>query len=869
MSTDPHIQPPGLARKLFQWYCSDPLKEEIAGDLEERFLDHVETHGLHKARRNYWLNVFKFFRWHTLKRQRSKSYTHNNISMFKNYFKIALRSAIKQKAFSLINLSGLAVGLTSFMLILLYVQHQLSFDQFHEHKERVFRVHDGDVAITANAMAPTIQRAYEAEVEDIARLVFMGSQFFQVNGENYSEEVLFTDPGFFNVFTFPLLEGNAEKALSQPNSMVFSQSAALKHFGTVNILGELFEMEGRKYQVTGVMKDLPNNSRLQFEFVAGLKDLTWTHEETWSNRSYYTYLLLADGVNQADFFEKAEGTIAEAYGTPASSQGGVHIYFQQLNEIYLQKDWKLDYEPMKMGDISYVYIFTGIAGLILLIACVNYINLSTSRSLDRAREVGLRKVVGAIRGQLIWQFLSESFLFVFGAIILSIGIGYGVIPYFEQLSGAAIDATRLFETNFLLAMLGLGLIITFLAGFYPALMLSNFKPVEVLKGSFRRSGKGSRLRQVLVVFQFSISIFLLVATLVVYKQLNFIQNKKLGYDREQVLSFVMDETLKEKRDVLRTRLEANPNVSAVSFSSHVPVNIGSANGLHVGPTEDDWELIYFMHADKNLLELLDIELLTGEGLETRAALFKYDNDMAVKPTFIVNRATIAVFNWSPEEAIGKNIRISGIDAPIQGVVENFHYRSMQQRIEPFVILHDPDRFYQVVVKVSGQQVKETLSFIEDEVADMSPSLPLNMTFLDDRFNRLYRFETQLGEVFLTFAAIAILIACLGMLGLISFVAVNRAKEIGIRKVLGASIATIMALLSKDFLKLVGISLLLALPLGYYLMSGWLQDYAYSVTLSADLAVIAAVSALVITMVTISYQALKTAFINPARVLRND
>ena len=524
---------------------------------------------------------------------------------------------------------------------------------------------------------------------------------------------------------------------------------------------------------------------------------------------------------------------------------------------------------MNMGDITYVYVFTAIGALILLIACVNYVNLSTSRSLDRAREVGVRKVVGAVRGQLVGQFLSESFLFVFAAILLSLAISYGVMPSFEQLASVALDRTLIFETMFLLRMLGLGLVITFLAGFYPALMLSNFRPVEVIKGSFKRTGKGSRLRKVLVVFQFAISIFLVVATLVVYKQLNFIQNKKLGYDREHVLSFVMDDAIKQKRELVRSRLKANPNISSVSFSSHVPINIGSANGLHVGPTEDDWELIYFMHADKNLLELLDIHILAGEGLDTRANVFEYSDSLLVKPTYIVNEATIEIFNWTPEEAIGQTVRISGIDAPIQAVVEDFHFRSMQQRIEPFVILHNPERFWQVVVKVSGREMKETLAFIEEEVGELSPKLPLRMSFLDDRFDRLYQFESRLGEVFLTFAAIAISIACLGMFGLISFVAVNRAKEIGIRKVLGASISAIVLLLSRDFLKLVGIALLLALPLGYYFMADWLQDYAYAVSLNADLALIATSAALFITLATISYQAIKAAFTNPAQVLRND
>ena len=869
MKTPAQPKPPRIAERLFHWYCADPLKEEIAGDMEERFLDHLEIHGLSKARRYYWFNVIKFFRWHTLKERKAGRYTQNNISMFKNYFKIAFRAAVKQKAFSFINLSGLAVGLTSFMLILLYVQHQLSFDQFHEKKEQVFRVHNGEDAITPNAIGPYISRTFEDEIIDHTRLIFMGGQFFKIGEVKFSETVLFSDPSFFNLFTFPLLYGNPEKALSQPNSLVITQKVAMQHFGKLDVVGNTLEMEGDQYQITGVMKDLPANSRLQFDFLVPLQDLAMAREEKWNNWSYYTYVLVGDQVDMALLQEKTTEAVAEVAGTPANSSDGIKVYYQPMGEIYLQKDWKLDYEPMRMGDISYVYIFTGIAVLILLIACVNYVNLSTSRSLDRAREVGVRKVVGAVKRQLIAQFLSESFLFVFGAIVLSFGLCALVIPYFEQLSGAVIEPDKLWDLGFVANMIGLGLIVTLLAGFYPALMLSGFRPVEVLKGSFRKSNKGNVLRKVLVVLQFSISSFLVVATLVVNKQLNYIQSKKLGYDREHVLSFSMDGDLKANREVFRSKLLANPNISGVSYSSHVPINIGSANGLQTGPTEEEWELIYFMYNDKDMMDLLDMKLLAGTDFNVRAATFSYNDTRAEVPSFIVNEATLAYFNWTPEEAIGKKIRISGIESVIQGVVEDFHFKSMQQSIEPFVILYDENRFNQVLVKVSGQQMKETLDFIENEVAELAPGLPLDMTFMDDRFDRLYRFESQLGDVFLTFAAIAIAIACLGMFGLISFVAVNRAKEIGVRKVLGASITSIITLLSRDFLRLVSISLLLAVPLGYYLMSGWLQDYAYAISLSADLGIIAVVSALVITMLTISYQAIKAAFVNPAKVLRNE
>lgn len=869
MKNGRHIKPPALAQRLFYWYCSDPLKEEIAGDLEERFLDHLEREGLASARRKYWLNVMKFFRWHTLKRRGSKTHTQNNISMFKNYFKIAFRSALKHKAYTFINLTGLAVGLTSFIMILLYVQHQLSFDQFHQNKDRIFRVHDGVNAITANIVGPFIQRNFTDEVDEVVRTIYMGSQFFLVNEESFSHEVLYTDPGLFKVFSFPLIHGDSSRVLTDPNSMVVSQSAALKYFGKTDILGESFEMEGKQYRVAGVMADIPKNSSMNFEFAVPLYDLSWAKRETWSNRSYFTFLKLPQGVDADALAAKVVEKVNGQFGTPPAGENSASAYLQPLTDIYLQRNWKLDYENGRMGDITYVYIFSAVAGLILLIACVNYVNLATSRSLERAREVGIRKVVGAYRGQLIMQFLSESLLFVFGALVLSLGLSYGLLPYFEQLSGVVILPARLFELNFLLKLAGLGVLIAMLAGFYPALMLSMFKPVLVLKGSFKNSASGSRLRKVLVIFQFAISAFLLVATLVVNKQLNYIQNKKLGFDREHLLYFVIDSEVRKSREVLKDQLLANSYIDGVTFTSHIPVSIGSANGIQTGPEEEDWELIYFMYADKDAMEVMGMNLLEGRGLDELAVPFSELDSSGRKPSYILNEAAIALFNWSPEEAVGQNVKVSGLEAPVQGVVENFHFKSMQQEVEPFIILNNPDRYYYGTVKVSGENLAETIDFIGEKVKAIAPKIPFDYTFMDDRFDRMYRMESQLSDVFLTFAFIAIVIACLGMFGLISFMALNRAREFGIRKVLGASVSTIVLLLSRDFLKLVLISLLVALPLGYYFMSGWLQDYAYAVEIGPDVALLAVLFAFSVTMITIGYQALKTALLNPARVLRNE
>ena len=862
-------QPPKWALRFLKGYCAEPLFEEVAGDLEERFLDHCEQFGLKKARRKYWLNVMKFFRWHTLKPRRSNRYSQNNISMFKNYFKIAWRSALRHKAYSFINLSGLAVGLTSFILILLYVQHQNSFDQFHEKKDRIFRVHNGVNAITANIVAPYIKRNFEAEVNLTTRMLFMGSRFFKVDDASFAEGVVFTDPDFFNIFTFPLISGDPETVLKAPNGMVVSQKMALKHFGSTDILGKDFELDGTAYQVAGVMADFPENSVIQFDFAAPLSDIAWARQETWSNITYYSYVLLNEGVDAEQLASKIAQAVNGTFGIPPGSQEESKVILQPIEDIYLQKEGKLDYEPVSMGDITYVYIFSAIAALILLIACVNYVNLSTARSLERAREVGVRKVVGAYRNQLIIQFLSESFLFVFGALLISYALAQLLLPYFANLSGVTIDRLIFQDPGFLLTLAGLGLGLSLLAGFYPAVMLSMFKPVTVLKGSFKTSGKGSGLRKALVVFQFAISAFLLVATLVVNKQLNFIQDKTLGYDREHVLYFVSDPELRQSAEAFKASLLQNPQIKGVTFASQLPVSVPSAHSLQTGERDEDWELIYFMYADEDMMDVTGMKLLAGRDLRERAVPFIPGDTTGLVPSYIVNEATARLFNWTPEEAIGKILDLGGIKAPIQGIVEDFHFKSLQQKIEPFVIMDSPENYYYSMVKVDGRDLAATIDLIKRTTAEFSPALPFDYSFLDERFDRMYHFEMQLAQVFLTFASIAMVIACLGMFGLISFMALNRAKEFGIRKVLGASVSAIVVLMSRDFLKLVFIALLIAVPLAYYFMSGWLNDYVYRTAIGVDVGTLAVLFAVIITVLTIGYQALRAALVNPARSLRNE
>ncbi len=868
MSLTPDQKPPRLAQRLFNWYCDDPLQEEIAGDLEERFLDHCEKHGSRQARKKYWLNVFKFIRWHTLKRRNSKKYTQNNLAMVKNNFKVAFRSAKRHKAYSIINLSGLAVGLTSFILIVLYVQHQLSFDQFHEQKDKIYRVTNGEDAITPNIVGPFLKRNFEEEIRHSVRIIELGGQILKIDNQSFTTHAYFADPAFFDVFTFPLVRGNKEDILSKPKTLVITQKAAMKYYGTEDVIGETLIRDGEQHSIVGVAQDIPANSLIQFEFLFPFKAVRWAQRETWSNWSFQTFLRLEDGVDALAFEQKVGERVNVELDMPTESEES-GTYLQSLNDIYLQKRFKLNYELGRVGDIQYVYIFSVVAFLILLIACINYVNLATSRSLERAKEVGIRKVVGAHRSQLVGQFLGESFLFVFLSLVVSIAFSNWLVPYFNVLAGEELSTAHLFKTEFLLLLAGLGLIITLLAGIYPALVLSMFKPVTVLKGKFTHSGAGNRLRKFLVIVQFAISAFLVVATLVVKKQLNFIQDKNIGLDKEEVIFFTLDGDFKKNYESFKNTLMTNPNIKSVSMASNVPVSVGSAHGIQTGPTEDDYELIYFLSADKEFMDLMGMELLSGLSLTERAVPFNELDTAGLNPTYIINETAAKLFNWSAEEAVGQNVIIGGYEGPVQGVVKDFHFKSMQQRIEPFVILFNPQQSYTGYVKLETTELPETLKFIESNLVEAAPNLPFDYQFMDDYYARMYRFESRLSNVFLTFASIAIFIACLGMFGLISFIALNRAKEMGIRKVLGASFKSILILLSTDFLRLIAIALLVGLPAAYFFMGDWLSDYVYRVNIGADVAIMTVAFAVSITLLTIAYQAVKTAMVNPSKVLRSE
>lgn len=860
--------PPKLAERFLSFYCKEEFQEEILGDLFERFEYHVEQYGPAKAKRLYWLNVFKFIRAYRLRLFTNSQKSTNNMGMFTNHLKIAFRNAIRHKSFSFINIAGLMVGLTSFILISMYVQHQLSFDKFHENKDQIYRITDGEKAFVPSVVGALLDRSFEDEIVASARLIVLGSRTFQVKQETYIANVHYLEPAFFKMFTFPLLYGDKDQVFANPSSLVISEKEAIARYGQSDVVGETLTIFGRTYTITGVLAPFPKNSLIQMDYAAQLSDVPWTLDEQWTNDGFYTFLQLAPGVDIQQFEAKAASLI----NTELKSQIGEEpfpIMLQNFGDIYLQSEMRLQYELGKPGNIRYVYIFMSVAALILLIACVNYVNLATARVMHRAKEVGVRKVIGAQRKQLIYQFLSESFIFVFMALLLSFALVVVLLPYFNVLADQNFTISEITSSRLIIQLLGLSLVITLLAGSYPALMLSNFKPITVLKGRFSSSNSGNQLRKVLVVFQFSISAFLIVATLVVNGQLSFIQNKNIGFERDHVVRFIIDSwAIRDQLETFKTTLLTNPNIERVGFSHNTPVHVGSAHPMKIN-TMGDEEAIYCLYTDKDFMDVVGMNLLAGEDFNVKAIPFRQYDTTGIKPSYIINETAAKLLGWTPQEAIGQNITIAEVEAPVQGVIEDFHFMSMERKIEPFVLLYNPSRIFYGLAKISGNNVRETISFMETTLGEFNPGLPFDLQFLDDRFQQMYSFELQLKRVFITFASIAVLIACMGMFGLISFMAANRAKEIGIRKALGASIASMMVLISKDILSLICVSLLIGLPLSYYFMSEWLLDYQYRITIGWPLLAIAGLAAILVTLVTIGYQTIKTARINPSHVLRNE
>ncbi|HUZ58539.1 MAG TPA: ABC transporter permease [Hanamia sp.] len=800
--------------------------------------------------------------------------------MFKNYFKIALRNLRKNKAFSFINIFGLAIGLTCFILISAFVYHELSYDKYPADAKDIYRVilsvtGNGDQAAYPDvdvAVGEGIKNAFP-EVKASTRLAPV-IDFIKYDDKQFKEkQIAYVDSNFLQIFSIPLLEGNNETALVQPNSIVISKAFAKKYFGNEDALGKSLSVgtPGELYKVTGLFDEVPENSHFHFDAFLSLTSWHLTRQ-TWSNLGFYTYILLNKNTDPQKLESKFPQLVAE-HVVPeiqhdmgvslAEAQKSINTFefsLQPLTKIHLYSHTKYELEPN--GDIQYVYIFSALALFILLLACVNFTNLSTARAVKRAREVGIRKVMGSLKKQLIIQFLTESVLLTFLSMLIAFGLLFLLLPYFNQVATREIPFSFFISYQSMLAMVSLIVITGIVAGIYPAFFLSSFNTIKVLKGSSSKGSQKNLLRSSLVVFQFFISIALIIATIVVYQQLYFMQNKKLGYDKEQVLFLPDARLLGKNQTAFRQQFSENKNVVATSISRSVP-GLPFMDGTEIYPKNENGNgkeihaNIY--HVDYDYLKTLGISIIKGRNFSRD---FSTDSSAVV-----INQAMVRELGWSNTNPIGKTIVRSGQKQfKVLGVVADFNYASAKQEVAPLMMMLG-NNSGGLVIKINTSDVKGFLADLKKQWDSFNPEGPLDYTFLDDNFAKLYASEIRTQKIFSAFAIIAIIIASLGLFGLSAFIIEQRTKEIGIRKVLGASVENVLLLVSKDFLMLVGIAFLISVPVTWWAMHNWLQDFAYRINIHWWVFALAGIVAILISVLTISFQAIKAAVANPIDSLR--
>ncbi|WP_189631370.1 ABC transporter permease [Roseivirga thermotolerans] len=873
-------EPPQWALRLLRFYCKPRALEIIEGDAYELFYKRAATEGLKAARRKFSWDVFRFFRFRYIKGLEDFN-SLNNIAMFKNYLKISIRSLLKQKFYSFINISGLALGLAACLLIVLYISHELSYDKYHKDIDRVYRVANGQSGNWTPARLGAQMKADFPEVEEVARINGPFSQTFKVGDKIFKEERGFSaDSTFHKIFTMEFVEGRAEGALNKPNTIVLTQSLANKFFDYGQALGQIIYIDGEATMVTGVVADPPKNTHFYYNYVLSYPHDFWVTVGNWTGNAFFTYAKLTEQATPEQVHAKIPDFVREHVGPALIKYSGHATYDDFLAAggkksftFIPMKDLHLHYPHLALGSsgsIDNVYIFSAVALFILLIACINFMNLSTARSAMRSKEVGMRKVLGSLRGQLVGQFMTESVLVCLLSSVLALLIASLGLDGFNQLANRDFEHAQLFEVATLAKLFALMIVVGLMAGSYPALVLSSFQPIKALKGEAQARGKGGvLLRKGLVAFQFAISIFLMVSTVVVFSQLQFLKKQDLGFDAEQVLVVKNVSRLGEKAQVMTQRLEQVPTVQSVSLSSQYPSEWISDWGYQT--LEDNPRSYSFinMFATAGFLETMNIELLKGRNF----------NRQLVSDTsnILINEAAARWLGW--EDPIGKKLsRGNGEDYTIIGVMKDFNFNSLKRGISPFVLRlmtddgHAEGGWYAgnyLALKVSGN-FQETVSSVEDIWKETIADEPFEYVFLDDSFNALYEEEERFGQLFTASSGLAIAIACLGLFALAAFTLQRRFKEIAVRKVLGASVKSLTLMVIRNFTFLVFIGAVIAIPTAYLVMKGWLADFAYQMNLNNPLIwLLPALFVAVIAWLTVGFQSVKTAMSNPVKALRSE
>lgn len=855
--------PPRLFLRFFRWFCHPELAKYIEGDLIELYHERKYTSGKGKADAKFIIDVLLLFRPGIIRpAQGNENLIH--YAMLQSYFKIGWRNLLRSKSYSFINITGLAAGICSCLLIVLYINDELSYDRYHKKADRIHRLVTGDWAKMPAAFAPALMTSYPHLAEQVVRFwpLFSPAKVRRDDVVFVESGGVFADANVFSVFSWPMIAGNPVNALTAANSIVLSQSMAKKYFGTQDPIGGHLEFWGNDMTVTGVISDIPLNSHLRFDFLISFPTLSKVMgndlDQNWGLPTFYTYVLAQAGITTSDI----EAAAKQLYGTHNVDAPSPPI-LQPITRIHLHSH--LEGEYGQGGNVAYLYTLGTAAIFVMLLACINFTNLTTARAATRTKEVGIRKVLGALRRQLIGQFFSEALLMSIAALIIAITLVSLIMPAFNHLAGKAIHLGDIADPTIALGLLTAVLLIGLVAGGYPALFLSRFRPISVLKGSGNLRLSNLLIRKGLIVFQFMISTMFSIGMVVVLLQLNYLQNKDLGFDKKQVL--VLDgDRFPQIRDAMQ-------GVAGVEHVAGVPrVLGGSLPDSHYradGISTDSMSQMSYFGVTQGFVETMGMRVVAGRSFIEGSAVDEQE-------AFILNESAIRKLGWnSPDDAIGKSFAmqvppINGgaevwRNGKVIGVVQDFNYDALYKQIGPIALYPSYDLN---LTFVRIQQVNsEVLTAIKNVWNNVNPDAPFNYYLLDDHLKHQYDAELKLGNIIGAATALAILIACLGLFGLVAFSAGQRTKEIGIRKVFGASISQIVALLSGDFIKLVGFASILAIPLAYIAMSRWLDNFAYHIELSWFIFLGAGSFALFIAVLTVSYQSIKAAKTDPAISMR--
>jgi putative ABC transport system permease protein len=891
-----------LKKSQIQFIISDLQRRGLVYQpLEEEMVDHICTMVEEKMEsgmrfKEAYQSVLLLFgndrEIENIQQQSLNNTFSNTWAMINNHLKISFRNLRKQKFYSIINITGLSIGLACTILITLFVQDELSFDRHHTNAGRIYRIANhirfgGDDRHFAVSPAPLAAALMEEipEVESATRFRQWGDFLVKKEVENFNENnVVWADPQIFQVFTIPLISGNPDEVLNEPNTMVMSESTAKKYFGEGDPINQTLVLNNSmNYKITGIYEDMPANSHFHFDIMLAMVGLDESKNQVWLSSNFQTYILMNENADPEalekkinELYIKRAGPqiqqiIGKSYEELVKEGARAELYLQPLLDIHLRSDLLVEFEPN--GDIKYVYIFSAIAIFILILAIVNFMNLATARSADRAKEVGIRKVLGSLRSYLIRQFLAESILITGISVLFALLLSYGLLPYFNELSGKSISFPWA-NPIFWIAMILLAILIGILAGIYPAFFLSAFKPATILRGKISQGSRSSLVRSILVVFQFAISIMLLIGTAAVYNQLNFIQHKKLGFNKDQVI--VIDDTyvLGNQIHSFRDELVKDPRIQSGTISGFLPVSNSSRSSntffTKGRMTMENSVSMQVWSVDEDYLNTLGMEMVRG-----RFFSHEFPSDST---GMVLNERAARLFGF--EDSVGEEIQTFE-DQPdnslnedkldtyhVIGVVKDFHFESLRENIGALCMLLEPSTS-KISFRFNAAQTSEVINLVKKKWNEMAVGDPFQYTFLDQDFGSMYAAEKKVSQIFTSFALLAVIIASLGLFALAAFMAEQRTKEIGVRKVMGATMGNIIFLLSKDFSKLILISFLISIPVAWYGIRLWLEGFAYKDIPGVFVYLGAGLAALIIAWLTVSYQSIRAASTNPAQSLRDE